>query len=120
VDSLRNEEITLTVDGLDGYHLEGNNSVAKISRPFEELVAAAYGDHHQYPDGFCLFTGTLFAPTQDREVAGQGFTHKSGDVVVITSANLGTLVNVTGVAEELPQWNFGIRALFDYLGRHRG
>ncbi|MFN3925507.1 MAG: fumarylacetoacetate hydrolase family protein, partial [Pseudarthrobacter sp.] len=45
LDSLRTEEITLTVEGADGYLLEGRNSLARISRPFEELIAAARGSH---------------------------------------------------------------------------
>lgn len=115
VEALRTEEISLAVRGKDGYVLEGRNSVSRISRPFEELAAATYGTHHQYPDGFALFTGTLFAPKQDRDTPGLGFTHKPGDVVTISSPHLGALVNTTGVAEELPAWNFGIRALFSYL-----
>ncbi|AUI51927.1 fumarylacetoacetate hydrolase family protein [Arthrobacter crystallopoietes] len=115
LDTLREEEITLKVQGQDGYALEGRNNVAKISRPFEELVRAAHGSHHQYPDGFVLFTGTLFAPTQDRDTPGQGFTHKPGDTVTIRSKHLGTLANRTGITEELPPWTFGIRQLFAYL-----
>jgi fumarylacetoacetate (FAA) hydrolase family protein len=115
LDTLRKEEITLEVQGQDGYLLEGSNNVAKISRPFEELVRAAHGSHHQYPDGFVLFTGTLFAPTQDRDTPGQGFTHKTGDTVTIRSEHLGALVNRTGVTEQLPEWTFGIRALLSYL-----
>lgn len=117
LESLRTEEITLTVEGADGYLLEGRNSLARISRPFEELVAAARGSHHQYPDGFALFTGTLFAPTQDRDTAGLGFTHKPGDVVTISSPRLGTLINRTQRTEEMEPWTFGIMALFSYLAR---
>lgn len=119
LDTLREEEILLRVDGEDGYTLEGRNSVARISRPFEELVAATRGRHHQYPDGFALFTGTLFAPTQDRDQAGQGFTHKMGDTVTIRSRHLGALVNQVGRAEELPEWSFGLRQLFEYLHHQR-
>lgn len=115
VETLRAEEISLAVAGDDGYLLEGRNSVSRISRSFEELVAATYGSHHQYPDGFALFTGTLFAPKQDRDAPGLGFTHHPGDVVTISSPHLGALVNTTGVAEELPPWDFGIRSLFAYL-----
>lgn len=75
LETLRQEDITLTVEGADGYRLEGHNNLSRISRPFEELIGAAFGDHHQYPDGFALFTGTLFAPTQDRGAPGLGFTH---------------------------------------------
>ncbi|MEC3852789.1 fumarylacetoacetate hydrolase [Paenarthrobacter ureafaciens] len=115
LESLRTEEIALTVEGVDGYRLEGRNSLSRISRPFEELVTAAHGRHHQYPDGFALFTGTLFAPTQDREAEGLGFTHKSGDVVTISSAQLGTLVNQVRNTEDMEPWTFGIRSLFSYL-----
>ena len=117
LESLRSEDITLTVEGTDGYRLEGQNSLSRISRPFEELVGAAFGRHHQYPDGFALFTGTLFAPTQDRDEEGSGFTHKDADQVTIHSAQLGSLVNTTGTTEELPPWSFGIRDLMEYLSR---
>jgi len=115
LETLRQEEILLRVEGADGYLLEGHNSVSRISRPFEELVVATYGLHHQYPDGFALFTGTLFAPTQDRDEPGQGFTHHMGDVVTIRSSHLGALVNRVGAAEELPAWSYGVRQLFCYL-----
>jgi fumarylacetoacetate (FAA) hydrolase family protein len=117
LDTLRGEEIVLEVRGEDGYSLEGRNSIARISRPFEELIGAAHGNHHQYPDGFVLFTGTLFAPTQDRDQPGLGFTHKPGDTVTIRSEHLGALINRTAVTEELPRWTFGISALFSYLQR---
>lgn len=115
LETLRTEEISLAVAGEDGYVLEGRNSVSRISRSFEDLTAATYGSHHQYPDGFALFTGTLFAPNQDRDTPGLGFTHRAGDVVTISSPHLGALVNTTGIAEELPPWDFGIRSLFAYL-----
>lgn len=119
LDTLREEEILLGVEGADGYRLEGRNTVARISRPFEELVAATHGRHHQYPDGFALFTGTLFAPTRDRDEPGQGFTHKHGDVVTIRSRHLGALINTVGASEELPEWTFGLRQLFGYLAAQR-
>lgn len=119
LETLRQEEILLRVEGEDGYSLEGRNSVSRISRPFEELVAATVGKHHQYPDGFALFTGTLFAPTQDRDHPGQGFTHHMGDTVTIRSRHLGALVNVVGPAEQLPEWSFGLRQLFGYLQAQR-
>ncbi|WP_019969920.1 fumarylacetoacetate hydrolase family protein [Mycobacterium sp. 141] len=115
LDTLRVEEITLEVTGPEGFRMEGNNSLSRISRSFEELIRATYGDHHQYPDGFALYTGTLFAPTVDRGEPGMGFTHHTGDVVRISSPHLGALVNPVGVAEELPRWTFGIRDLFRHL-----
>ncbi|WP_307807006.1 fumarylacetoacetate hydrolase family protein [Naasia sp. SYSU D00057] len=119
-ETVRQEEILLTVEGTDGYVLEGRNSVARMSRTFEDLVHATHGRHHQYPDGFALYTGTLFAPVQDRDVPGEGFTHKPGDVVSIRSRHLGALVNTVGRSEELPEWTFGIAALFRYLAGRRG
>jgi fumarylacetoacetate (FAA) hydrolase family protein len=115
LDTLRSEEILLQVNGLDGFSLEGRNSLSRISRPFEELVGATIGDHHQYPDGFALYTGTLFAPTADRDEPGQGFTHKTGDVVRISSPHLGTLVNTVAASEDLPRWTFGLSELLRYL-----
>ena len=53
-----------------------------ISRDPLELVEQTMSQH-QYPDGFALFLGTMFAPTEDRDVAGSGFTHKLGDVVTV-------------------------------------
>jgi fumarylacetoacetate (FAA) hydrolase family protein len=115
LDTLRDEEILLHVTGQDGFRLEGRSSLSRISRPFEELIGATIGDHHQYPDGFALYTGTLFAPTTDRDRPGEGFTHKTGDVVQIHAAHLGTLVNTVAAAEDLPQWTFGLGELFGYL-----
>ena len=118
VDTVREERISLRVEGAeDGYLLEGENNVARLSRSFERLIRAAYGDHHQYPDGFVLFTGTLFAPTQDRDTPGEGFTHKTGDRVTISSPHLGSLGNEVAPTDTLPRWEFGVRALLDYLRR---
>ena len=115
LDSVRNEEITLRVSGPEGFELEGRNSLSRISRSFEELVGATFGDHHQYPDGFALYTGTLFAPTLDRDVPGEGFTHKAGDIVSISSPQLGALINTVGISEELPPWTFGLASMIRHL-----
>ncbi len=119
LDVARAMEIELTVEGPDNYKLHGSNSVSRISRSFEELVHATWGDHHQYPDGFVLFTGTLFAPTQDRGEVGAGFTHHLGDVVTIESDELGSLINVVGRSEETRPWDYGVGDLLrDLLKRH--
>lgn len=115
IDDLRTEVVHLEIHGDDGFELADTSNMARISRPFEELVTAAHGDHHQYPDGFALFTGTLFTPTKDRAAAGQGFTHRIGDRVDISSPHLGTLTNVVGRSEEIPRWEFGIAMLMEYL-----
>jgi len=86
-----------------------------ISRDVLDLVSQTYSDNHQYPDGFALFTGTLFAPTLDRDGDGNGFTHKKGDVVSISSDKLGLLQNVVCFTNEAPKWTFGISALMKNL-----
>jgi fumarylacetoacetate (FAA) hydrolase family protein len=115
LDDARQETIRLTVRGTDGYTLTGTNSVQRLSRPFEELVGAAYGRHHQYPDGFALFTGTLFAPNEDRNAPGMGFTHETGDIVEISSSRLGTLTNAVEPTEKLAPWTYGIGNLLEYV-----
>jgi fumarylacetoacetate (FAA) hydrolase family protein len=99
----------------DGFRLSEQSSMAEMSRSLGELIGHAIGDHHQYPDGFVLFTGTLFAPTQDRDIVGTGFTHHEGDRVTISTPRLGALVNRVSTAEAAPDWSFGIRALIANL-----
>jgi fumarylacetoacetate (FAA) hydrolase family protein len=117
VDDARGMDITLRVDGTDGFTLQGTSSVSQISRDPLDLVRHAYGPHHRYPDGFVLFTGTMFAPTDDRDAPGEGFSHQDGDVVAISTPTLGTLVNQVTSAEAAPAWTFGIRALMANLAR---
>lgn len=118
LDDARAAEISLRVEGTDGFVLDGRSSVAEISRDLTVLVDHTIGAHHQYPDGFVLYTGTLFAPTDDRDEPDQGFTHHLGDRVTIAEARLGALVNTVGRAEDLPPWEFGIGALLAHLRRH--
>ncbi len=116
LDDVRQETVQLRVDGPDGYVLHGLNSMAHISRDPLELVAQTVAAH-QYPDGFMLFTGTLFAPIEDRDQPGGGFTHHVGDEVSIRSPHLGELRNRVLHAETAPPWRFGLRALIDNLAR---
>jgi fumarylacetoacetate (FAA) hydrolase family protein len=115
LDDVRSAEVTLTVSGLDNFILEGASSMRRISRDPLELVGQTFGEDHQYPDGAMLFLGTLFAPTQDRDVAGQGFTHKVGDCTQVHTPRLGTLVNYVTTSDAAPPWNFGVRALMRSL-----
>jgi fumarylacetoacetate (FAA) hydrolase family protein len=118
LDRVRTLVVDLEVRGEDdGYLLQEHSTMDQMSRSLEELVTHAHGDHHQYPDGFVLFTGTLFAPTQDRDEQGMGFTHHRGDVVTISTPQLGALVNRVNTAEAAPDWTVGIRALFANLAR---
>ncbi|MCI9888260.1 fumarylacetoacetate hydrolase family protein [Micrococcales bacterium 31B] len=119
LDEVRALDVTLRVEGPDGFVLDGQSSMRNISRDPLELVRHTIGDHHQYPDGFVLFTGTLFAPTQDRHAPGAGFTHEVGDTVSISTPLLGALVNRVNHAESAPRWEFGIWALVQNL-RARG
>ncbi len=108
-------ELTLKVTGKDGFVLDGHSSMTKISRHPADLAAQTCGRHHQYPDGFFLFLGTLFAPIQDRDNPGQGFTHKVGDVVSISEPHLGELRNTVRLSTECPEWTFGTAALMRNL-----
>jgi fumarylacetoacetate (FAA) hydrolase family protein len=78
-------------------------------------VQQAINSNHQYPDGFVLFLGTMFAPTKDRDGPGQGFTHKLGDMVTIASPKLGKLVNRMRTSDACEPWNFGILDLMTNL-----
>ena len=95
--------------------LEGRSSMKEISRDPLDLVSQTIGRHHQYPDGFVLLLGTLFAPIEDRDTPGQGFTHKTGDVVNISNRKLGTLTNAVRLCTECPEWTFGTAALMRNL-----
>lgn len=117
LDDVRKAELDLKVSGQDGFVLHGKSSMSQISRDPTDLVKQTVGAHHQYPDGFMLFLGTLFAPTQDRDAKNQGFTHKVGDVVEISSAGLGALVNTVRLSTECPPWTFGISALMSNLAK---
>lgn len=115
IDDVRNAEVALTILGEDGYCLQASSSMSRISRSPEELVAALIGPHHQYPDGAVLYLGTMFAPVDDRDIKGEGFTHKTGDIVTIASPKLGRLTNRVVASTEAEPWAFGTAALMRNL-----
>ena len=116
LDSIRRESVLLKIDGPDdGFVLEGVSHMSEISRDPADLVNQTYGPHHQYPDGFMLFLGTMFSPIKDRDAKGAGFTHHLGDVVTISSPSLGSLVNTVRRSDEIVPWTFGVRALYGNL-----
>jgi len=86
----------------------------EISRDPLELTRQAMSEH-QYPDGFVLFLGTLFAPIQDRDAPGRGFTHKLGDRVTIANPKLGRLINIVTTSKAAEPWTFGLSALIHNL-----
>ena len=119
LDDVRGAELRLTVEGDDGFTLEGASDMSKISRDPADIVAQTIGANHQYPDGFVLYLGTMFAPTKDRGAPGQGFTHKIGDVVTVESPRLGRLVNVMASTHNAEPWSFGTGALMRNLAKRK-
>jgi fumarylacetoacetate (FAA) hydrolase family protein len=117
LETIKQAEIALRVEGTDGFVLEGQSNMAQISRTPESLVAATVGAHHQYPDGLVLYLGTMFAPVKDRDGAGKGFTHKLGDVVSISTPSLGTLTNRVNLSTKCPPWTYGTSHLLRDLAR---
>ena len=115
IDDVRRCTVNLEVRGMDGFVMRGDSSLTKISRDPLDLVGQTLNGNHQYPDGFMLFLGTMFAPTQDRDNPGGGFTHKLGDVVRISSAKLGALENTINTSDRIMPWTFGIGELFRNL-----
>ncbi|CAM3657158.1 MULTISPECIES: fumarylacetoacetate hydrolase family protein [Halomonas] len=118
MDSVRNCQVSLRIEGEDDdFLLQGESDMREISRDPLDLVGQTIGEHHQYPDGFMLFLGTMFSPIQDRDGEGQGFTHHLGDRVTIATPSLGALVNTVGRSDQLPPWTYGIRELMRHLAR---
>ncbi|MFL6692728.1 MAG: fumarylacetoacetate hydrolase family protein [Ramlibacter sp.] len=114
---VRRCDLSLQVRGPEGFVLDGSSSLTMISRDPLDLVAQACGANHQYPDGFVLFLGTMFAPTQDRHGPGQGFTHSVGDIVTVRTPLLGTLANRVNTSDRIPPWTYGAGALMRDLAR---
>jgi len=117
LDHVRRTDVSLTVEGPDGYRLDGGSSMSRISRDPADLVAEMIGPNHGYPDGAVLFLGTLYAPVEDREMPGQGFTHKVGDIVTVAAPELGSLVNRMRLCADCPPWTYGASHLMRHLAR---
>ncbi len=117
LEDVKKAELSLRIEGEDGFVLEGTSNMARISRSPEALVSATIGDHHQYPDGLVLMLGTMFAPTMDRDGPGKGFTHKLNDIVEISTPLLGTLRNRVRLSTECPPWTYGTSHLMRDLAR---
>jgi fumarylacetoacetate (FAA) hydrolase family protein len=115
LEDIRTTTVGLRVDGPEGFLLEGSSSIARISRDPADLVAQMLNRHHCYPDGAVLFLGTMFAPIQDRDAPGQGFTHRTGDIVTVTAPGLGRLVNRMRPTDQCEPWRFGAGALMRNL-----
>lgn len=114
LEDVKNCEVELVIEGVDGFVSKGANKMHEISRSPENLVSQVVGDSHQYPDGVVLFLGTMFAPSEDRNKEGEGFTHHLGDKVQIASEHLGTLVNWVNTCDKIPQWEFGVNSFINF------
>ena len=117
LENVRRMQLTLRVEGEDGYVLNGASNMSKISRDPADLVGQMIGPHHQYPDGAVLFLGTLFAPVEDRDAPGKGFTHKLGDVVTVSAPELGTLANRMTSCDKAAPWTYGASHLLRNLAK---
>jgi len=115
--SVRKARVSLQVTGNDGFEFKAQSSMELMTRDPLDLVNQTSGTHHQYPDGFALYLGSLIAPTQDRSEPGKGFTHSPGDLVTVASAQFGSLVNQVTWSDEAPPWQFGIGALMSNLAK---
>jgi fumarylacetoacetate (FAA) hydrolase family protein len=117
LDTVRQMTVKLDVAGPDGFRMSGSSSIARISRDPADLVGQLIGANHQYPDGAVLFVGTMFAPVEDRDAPGQGFTHKIGDVVTISAPELGALTNRMVRSCDAAPWTFGAADLMRSLAK---
>jgi fumarylacetoacetate (FAA) hydrolase family protein len=116
---IRQMDVRMTIEGEDGFQLEAISSLSRISRDPSDLVSQMIGSHHRYPDGAVLYLGTMFAPTEDRDVPGMGFSHKVGDIVKIRSDKLGTLSNRMLHSNDCEPWNYGTAQLMRNLANRR-
>lgn len=114
MDEVRTATVRLEVKGADGFVMSGESSMRLISRDPEDLIAQTMSAH-QYPDGFALYLGTMFAPVEDRGEAGKGFTHKVGDRVRVSSDKLGVLENIVVNCDQAPPWTLGVGGLMRNL-----
>jgi fumarylacetoacetate (FAA) hydrolase family protein len=119
MNDVRQCELSLKVEGPEGFVMQGSSALGQISRDPLDLVGQAMGTYHQYPDGMMLFLGTMFAPTQDRHGPGQGFTHVVGDRVSVSTPLLGTLVNQVTTSDQAQPWTYGVNALMRDLARRQ-
>ena len=117
LDDIRGTTVSLSMEGTDGFRMQGASSIAKISRDPADLVGQMVNRHHPYADGAVLFLGTMFAPVEDRDAPGKGFTHKAGDIVTIAAPKLGRLVNRMMPTDQCEAWSFGAGALMRNLAR---
>jgi len=119
IDDVRQMDIAVEISGEDDFNWTEKSSISEISRDLTDLVSQTINENHQYPDGFVLYTGTMFSPTKDRGAPGQGFTHHVGDLVSISSPKLGMLLNRVNHTSKVDPWDYGVSDLMRTLNaRH--
>ena len=100
LDDVKKSEVELTVRDKEGdITFNGKNNMAKISRPPEDIMAAAMDSEREHNDGVALFLGTMIVPNKDNK--GNAFTHHEGDTVTIGTAKLGHFTNVMLPADKV-------------------
>jgi NADP-dependent 3-hydroxy acid dehydrogenase YdfG len=92
LDDVRSAKVGLEVRGEDGFVMTGESSMSLISRDPLDLIGQTHCADHQYPDGFALYLGTMFAPIDDRDAPG-GASPTSRATVRVSSERLGALTN---------------------------
>lgn len=117
LETVRRMEVKLSVLGSDGFKSESSFSMSEMTRAPEKLVRNMMGASHQYPDGAILYLGSMYAPVQDRDMEGAGFTHKADDIVTISTPALGSLANLMSSADRAEPWVFGTGALMHNLAQ---
>ena len=121
LDDVRKMDISLEVKGPEGFVLHGASSLTQISRDPTDIVGQTINENRQYPDGFVLFLGTMFAPIQDRAAKGQGFHPRRGRSGDRRHAQAWP-VDRTGCATvaRANRGTFGLTALIAALTRRKG
>ena len=71
--------------GEEGFRLEGQSSMSQISRDPTELVGQTICKHHVSRRLRAVPAARCSRPSSDRGAPGQGFTHKNGDVVRVST-----------------------------------
>lgn len=117
IDAARNMTIDLLVDGSDGFTLSERSNMSEISRDLQDLAGQTLNENHAYPDGLVLFCGTPFAPIEDRDEPGGGFTHHLGDEVIISASEIGALSNTVARCSDCERWTFAASHLMRNLAR---
>jgi fumarylacetoacetate (FAA) hydrolase family protein len=87
LDSVRKMELSLTVEGTDGFKMTGRSSIALISRDPADLVSQTINAHHHYPDGFVLLRTRCSRPAMTAICRAASSPTKTGDTADLGQPN---------------------------------